>query len=244
MASESFCEVRGYMLEKLRALICELNKELPRNNLVTMTSGNVSGRDPETGYVVIKPSGVSFEALTPLDMSIVDLDGKVIESVKKPSVDTATHLYIYKHRPDVNGIVHTHSNYATSFAALGEPIPAVLTAMADEFGGPVPCGPYCQIGEEQIGQAVVEHIGSSPAIVLQNHGVFTVGPTPEAALKAAVMVEDVAKMSIWRCSEASPFPFLQRKWSAGIGAMSRNTDREAQNEGPTSTRPARSSDAR
>jgi L-ribulose-5-phosphate 4-epimerase len=181
------------MLEKLRELVCELNKELPKNNLVTMTSGNVSGRDPITGCIVIKPSGVSFEDLTPEDMAIVDLDGNVVEATKKPSVDTATHLVIYRKMPGVNGVVHTHSNYATSFAALGQPIPAVLTAIADEFGGPVPCGPYCQIGEEQIGEAIVEHIGSSPAILLQNHGVFTVGPTPEAALKAAVMVEDVAK---------------------------------------------------
>lgn len=181
------------LLPELRKLVCELNKELPKNNLVTMTSGNVSGRDPETGYIVIKPSGISFEALTYEKMSIVDIDGNVIESELAPSVDTATHLYIYRHRPDVLGVVHTHSNYATSFAALGEPIPAVLTAMADEFGGPIPCGPYCQIGEEQIGQAVVEHIGSSPAILLQNHGVFTIGPTPQSAVKAAIMCEDVAK---------------------------------------------------
>ena len=170
-----------------------MNKELPKNNLVTMTSGNVSGRDPESGYVVIKPSGISFEQLSPKNLSIVDLDGSIIESELAPSVDTPTHLYIYRHMPGVNGVVHTHSNYATSFAALGQPIPAVLTAMADEFGGPVPCGPYCQIGEEQIGQAVVEYIGSCPAILLQNHGVFTVGKDARAALKAAVMVEDVAK---------------------------------------------------
>lgn len=181
------------LLPELRTLICELNKELPREGLVTMTSGNVSGRDRESGYVVIKPSGVSFEALTPEKMSVVDLEGNVVESELAPSVDTPTHLVIYRKMPHINGVVHTHSNYATSFAALGQPIPAVLTAIADEFGGPIPCGPYCQIGEEQIGEAVVAHIGHSPAILLQNHGVFTVGPTPKAALKAAVMVEDVAK---------------------------------------------------
>ncbi len=181
------------LLPELRTLICELNKELPREGLVTMTSGNVSGRDPESGYVVIKPSGVSFDALTPEKMSVVDLQGNVVESDLAPSVDTPTHLVIYRKMPHVNGIVHTHSNYATSFAALGEPIPACLTAIADEFGGPIPCGPYCQIGEEQIGEAVVAHIGHSPAILLQNHGVFTIGKTPGAALKAAVMVEDVAK---------------------------------------------------
>ncbi len=181
------------ILPELRKLVCDMNKELPKNRLVTMTSGNVSGRDPETGYVVIKPSGVSFEELTPENLLVVDPTGRVIESDLAPSVDAATHLYIYDHMKRVNGIVHTHSNYATSFAALGEPIPAVLTAIADEFGGPIPCAPYCQIGEEQIGKAVVDHIGNCPAILLQNHGVFTVGAHPKAALKAAVMVEDVAK---------------------------------------------------
>lgn len=181
------------MLEQLRSIVCAMNKVLPAEGLVTMTSGNVSGRDPETNLVVIKPSGISFEALTPDDLVIVDLQGNVIEGTLKPSVDTPTHLVVYRARPDINGMVHTHSNYATSFAALGQPIPAVLTAIADEFGGPIPCGPYCQIGEEQIGQAIVDHIGASPAILLQNHGVFTVGPTPQSAVKAAVMCEDVAK---------------------------------------------------
>lgn len=181
------------LLPNLRSLVCEMNKELPANNLVTMTSGNVSGRDPETGHVVIKPSGISFQALTPESLSIVDINGAIIEGELAPSVDTPTHLYIYRHMAHINGIVHTHSNYATSFAALGEPIPAVLTAIADEFGGPIPCGPYCRIGEEEIGKAVVEHIGCCPAILLQNHGVFTVGSDAKAALKAAVMCEDVAK---------------------------------------------------
>jgi L-ribulose-5-phosphate 4-epimerase len=194
------------MLDELKKLVCELDKELPKRGLVTMTSGNVSGRDPVSGYAVVKPSGVPFEALTPQDMVLVDLNGSVVEGTRKPSVDMPTHLYIYRHRPDVNGIVHTHSNYATSFAALGQPIPAVLTAIADEFGGPIPCGPYCQIGEEEIGQAVVQHIGSSPAILLQNHGVFTVGPTPEAALKAAVMVEDVAKTVHLAMLRGTPIP--------------------------------------
>jgi L-ribulose-5-phosphate 4-epimerase len=137
-------EQRGTtLLEDLKQLVCELNLELPRNRLVTMTSGNVSGRDPKTNYVVIKPSGVSFEALRPEHMAVVDLQGNQIEGELKPSVDTATHLVIYRSRPDVNGVVHTHSNYATSFAALGQSIPACLTAIADEFGGPIPCGPYC-----------------------------------------------------------------------------------------------------
>lgn len=204
------------LLPELRALICELNKELPKEGLVTMTSGNVSGRDPESGYVVIKPSGVSFEALTPETMSVVDLQGKVIESELAPSVDTPTHLVIYRKMPHVNGVVHTHSNYATSFAALGEPIPACLTAIADEFGGPIPCGPYCQIGEEQIGEAVVAHIGHSPAILLQNHGVFTVGTTPKAALKAAVMVEDVAKTVHLAMMRGKPIPIPEKEVLRGF----------------------------
>jgi len=126
-------------------------------------------------------------------MVIVDLEGNVVEGHLKPSVDTTTHLYVYRHRPDVGGIVHTHSPYATSFAALGQPIPVYLTAMADEFGGPIPVGAYAPIGGEEIGQEIVRTIGQSPAILMKNHGVFTIGPTPRAAVKAAVMVEDVAK---------------------------------------------------
>ncbi|MCS7260513.1 MAG: L-ribulose-5-phosphate 4-epimerase [Anaerolineae bacterium] len=184
------------MLEQLREEIWRLHLELPKYRLVTWTSGNVSGRDPETGYVVIKPSGVRYEDLRPEHMVVVDLDGKVIEGNLKYSSDTASHLYIYRHRPDVFGIVHTHSPYATAFAAVGQPIPVYLTAIADEFGGPIPCGGFALIGGEEIGRVVVETIGSSPAVLLRNHGVFTVGPTPEAAVKAAVMVEDVAH-TVW-----------------------------------------------
>ena len=181
------------MLEELKKRVCNLNLELPKNKLVTSTSGNVSGRDRKTGYVVIKPSGVKYEDLTPDDMAVVNLDGKIIEGELKPSVDTQTHLYVYKHRQDVNGVVHTHSNYATSFAALGQPIPVYLTAMADEFGGPIPIGAYARIGSEEIGREIVRSIGTSPAILMKNHGVFTIGPSPEAALKAAIMLEDIAK---------------------------------------------------
>ena len=180
-------------LPELRAEVCRLNCELPRHGLVTWTSGNVSVRDAKTGLVVIKPSGVKFEDLTPADQVIVDLDGNIVEGTRNPSVDAPTHLYIYRKRPDVNGIVHTHSNYATAFAALGKEIPVYLTAMADEFGGPIPCGPYAMIGGEAIGEAVVNHIGKSPSILLKNHGVFAIGKNGEAALKAAVMTEDVAR---------------------------------------------------
>jgi L-ribulose-5-phosphate 4-epimerase len=181
------------MLEDLREELQELHMELPRSNLVTWTAGNISVRDPDTGYVVIKPSGVRYEKLLPEHMVIVDLAGNIVEGELKPSSDTASHLYIYRHRPDVNGVVHTHSPYATAFAALGRPIPVYLTAMADEFGGPIPCGGFALIGSEAIGQVVLEAIGDSPAVLLKNHGVFTIGPTAESAVKAAVMVEDVAR---------------------------------------------------
>ncbi len=181
------------MLDSLRQEVWAANLELPRAGLVTWTSGNVSGRDRETGLVVIKPSGVRYEQLRPEDLVIVDLDGNVVEGRLKPSVDTATHLYIYRHRPDVGGVVHTHSAYATAFAAVGRPIPCILTAMADEFGGPIPCGEYAPVGGEEIGREVLRSIGTSPAILMKNHGVFTIGRTATDAVKAAVMVEDVAR---------------------------------------------------
>ncbi len=184
------------LLESIRHELVKLNQELPKNNLVTWTSGNVSIRDQDTGYIAIKASGVMFEDLCAEDMVVVDLDGNVIEGTRKPSSDTASHLYIYRHRPDVFGIVHTHSNYATAFAAVGQPIPVYLTAQADEFGGPIPCGGFALIGGEEIGKVVIESIGSSPAILLKNHGVFTIGPSGKAAVKAAIMVEDVAR-TIW-----------------------------------------------
>jgi len=184
------------MLEKLREELWQLHMELPKNNLVKWTGGNVSARDPETGYVLHKPSGVRYEALRPEMLVITDVDGRVIEGNLKPSSDTASHLYVYRHRPDVGGVVHTHSRYATAFAALGRPIPVYLTAMGDEFGGPIPCGGFALIGSEAIGKVVVESIGTSPAVLLKNHGVFTIGRSAEAAVKAAVMVEDVAH-TVW-----------------------------------------------
>jgi L-ribulose-5-phosphate 4-epimerase len=180
------------MLEAIREQLHQLHLELPKNNLVTWTSGNISARDPETGLVAIKPSGIRYEELHPAHMVIVDLDGNVVEGDLKPSSDTASHLYIYRHRSDVNGVVHTHSRYATAFAALGRSIPVYLTAQADEFGGPIPCAGFALIGGEEIGRSVLESIGGSAAVLLKNHGVFTIGPNAEAALKAAIMVEDVA----------------------------------------------------
>ena len=184
------------MLEKLKIELVELHLELPRHELVVWTGGNVSARDPETGLVVIKPSGVRYEDLRPEHMVVLDPQGQVIEGDLKPSSDTASHLYIYRHRPDVGGVVHTHSPYATAFAALGRPIPVVLTAIADEFGGPIPCGGFALIGDEAIGKVVIDTIGDSPAVLLKNHGVFTVGKTAEAAVKSAVMTEDNAR-TVW-----------------------------------------------
>ena len=184
------------MLEALREQVWKLHLELPRNDLVKWTGGNVSGSDPETGLVVIKPSGVKYPDLQPEHLIVLDVDGKIVEGNLSPSSDTASHLYIYRQRPDVNGVVHTHSPYATAFAAIGKPIPVYLTAIADEFGGPIPCGGFALIGSEAIGQVVVESIGSSPAVLLKNHGVFTIGKNAETAVKAAVMVEDVAR-AVW-----------------------------------------------
>jgi L-ribulose-5-phosphate 4-epimerase len=184
------------VLEQLRQDVWRLHLELPKHGLVTWTGGNVSGRDPESGLVVIKPSGLRYEDLRPEHLVVVDLEGRIVEGTLKPSSDTASHLYVYRQRPDVRGVVHTHSPYATAFAALGRPIPVYLTAQADEFGGPIPCGPFALIGSEAIGRVIVESIGHSSAVLLKNHGVFTVGASAEAAVKAAVMVEDVAR-TVW-----------------------------------------------
>jgi len=184
------------MLEKLKEELVELHLELPRNNLVVWTGGNVSARDPETGLVAIKASGIRYEEMRPEHMVVVDLDGKTVEGNFKPSSDVYSHLYIYRHRADVGGVVHTHSAYATAFAAVNKPIPVVLTAIADEFGGPIPCGGFALIGNEDIGRVVVESIGKSPAVLLKNHGVFTIGKNARSAVKAAVMTEDNAK-TVW-----------------------------------------------
>ena len=184
------------MLEKLKEDLVQLHLELPKNNLVMWTGGNVSARDPETGLVVIKASGIRYEDMGPEHMVVVEMDGKVVEGDFKPSSDVHSHLYIYKHRPDVFGVVHTHSRFATAFAAVGKPIPCVLTAIADEFGGPIPCGGFALIGDEAIGKVVVESIGKSPAVLLKNHGVFTIGKNATGAVKAAVMTEDVAA-TVW-----------------------------------------------
>ena len=184
------------LLEALREELVLLHEELPRNGLVTWTGGNVSARDPETGLVAIKPSGVRYGSLTAASMVVVDLDGRIVDGELKPSSDTASHLHVYRHRPDVHGVVHTHSRHATAFAAVGRSIPVFLTAQADEFGGEIPCADFALIGDDAIGAQVIATIGRSPAVLLKNHGVFTIGPSAAAAVKTAVMVEDIAA-TVW-----------------------------------------------
>ncbi|MHB0875619.1 MAG: L-ribulose-5-phosphate 4-epimerase [Anaerolineae bacterium] len=196
------------MLEQLKQIVFEMNLTLPREGLVTWTSGNVSGRDPATGLVAIKPSGVRYEHMRVEDIVVVDIEGNVVEGSLSPSVDAATHLYVYRQRPDVGGMVHTHSPYATAFAAVGKTIRPCLTAIADEFGCDIPLGDYAPIGGEEIGREIVRSIGVSPAILMRQHGVFTIGATAEAAVKAAVMVEDAAR-TLWlamQIGEPQPLP--------------------------------------
>ncbi len=184
------------LLTPIREELTRLHLELPKYNLVVWTGGNVSMRDKESGYVVIKPSGIRYEDLRPEHMVVVDIDGRIIEGGYKPSSDVASHLYIYRQREDINGVVHTHSRYATAFAALGRPIPVYLTAHGDEFGCTIPCGGFALIGGEEIGKVVVDTIGDSLACLLKNHGVFTIGRTGSEAVKAAVMTEDIAA-TVW-----------------------------------------------
>lgn len=184
------------LLEEIRSELLRLHAILPSARLVTWTSGNISIRDRETGLVAIKPSGVHYQDLTAADFVVLNESGEVVEGKRKPSSDTASHLYIYRHRPDVFGVVHTHSAHATAFAANGMSIPVYLTAQADEFGCEIPCAGFGLIGSEAIGKLVVDNIGASPACLLKNHGVFTIGKSGEAAVKTAVMVEDIAR-TVW-----------------------------------------------
>jgi L-ribulose-5-phosphate 4-epimerase len=181
-------------IHETRRTVAELHAALLSNGLVAWTSGNVSARVPGADLLVIKPSGVSYDDLTPESMVVCDLAGARVAGELSPSSDTASHAYVYRHMPRVGGVVHTHSRYATAWAARGEPIPCVLTAMADEFGGEIPVGPFAPIGGEEIGRAVVSTLSGhrSPAVLLRSHGVFTVGATARDAVKAAVMCEDVA----------------------------------------------------
>jgi L-ribulose-5-phosphate 4-epimerase len=182
-------------LSALRREVCALHAELPRHGLVVWTSGNVSARVPGEDLMVIKASGVPYEDLSPEAIVVCDLDGALVEGELSPSSDAATHAYVYRHRPDVGGVAHTHSPYATAWAARGEAIPCVLTAIADEFGGEIPIGPFARIGDEEIGRGIVETLAGhrSPAVLMRSHGVFTIGAGARDAIKAAVMCEDAAR---------------------------------------------------
>ncbi|TMR21410.1 L-ribulose-5-phosphate 4-epimerase [Nonomuraea turkmeniaca] len=195
----------------MRKIVADLHAELVRYDLVVWTAGNVSGRIPGEDLFVIKPSGVSYDELTPENMVVCDLDGNLVEGEHAPSSDTAAHAYVYRNMPDVGGVVHTHSTYASAWAARGEPIPCVLTAMADEFGGEIPLGPFALIGDDSIGQGIVETLKGhrSKAVLMQNHGVFSIGKDPKAAVKAAVMCEDVARTVHVARQLGTPLPIAQ-----------------------------------
>jgi L-ribulose-5-phosphate 4-epimerase len=222
----SFDPATTAALREARAHVSDLHAELVTAGLVAWTSGNISARVPGTELMVIKPSGVSYADLTPASMVVCDLDGTVVEGSLSPSSDTATHGYVYRQMPEVGGVVHTHSPYATAWAAVGEPIPCVITAMADEFGGEIPIGPFALIGSDEIGRGVVATLAGhrSPAVLMRSHGVFTVGPTARAAVKAAVMCEDVARTVHLARGLGSPEPLapeqvdaLHRRYTESYG---------------------------
>jgi L-ribulose-5-phosphate 4-epimerase len=182
-------------VDALRAEVAQLHAELPKNNLVSWTAGNVSARVPGRDLMVIKPSGVSYDDLSADAMVVTDLDGALVEGSGAPSSDTAAHAYVYRHMAEVGGIVHTHSSYACAWSATGTPVPCVLTMMADEFGGDIPIGPFALIGDDSIGKGIVDTLrGSrSPAVIMRNHGPFTIGRNARSAVKSAVMCEEVCR---------------------------------------------------
>lgn len=191
------------MLEQLREEVFESLLELPKNQLVTMHSGTVSGRDPETNLVVIKPTGFRYDKLTPADLIVMDLQGKIVEGHRRPSSDTSTHLYLYTHRSDILGIVHTHSPYAMIFGVLGKPIPPTMTSAA-LLGGEIPIGGYVPVGGEEIGAEILHKIGNSSAIIMQNHGVYTFDKTVWKATVLAAEVEDLAKITHFAMLHGDP----------------------------------------
>jgi L-ribulose-5-phosphate 4-epimerase len=199
-------------IARLRAQVASLHAELTRYDLVVWTAGNVSARVPGRDLMVIKPSGVAYDDLTADNMVVCDLNGRVVEGKHAPSSDTDAQAYVYRHLPCVGGVVHTHSTYATAWAARGEPIPCALTMMADEFGGDIPVGPFALIGDDSIGRGIVETLAGSrsPAVLMRNHGVFTVGKDARAAVKAAVMCEDVARTVHVARQLGQPLPLGQR----------------------------------
>ncbi|WP_203338521.1 L-ribulose-5-phosphate 4-epimerase [Nocardioides limicola] len=196
----------------LRREVCALHAELTRYGLVVWTAGNVSARVPGHELLLIKPSGVAYDELTPENMVLCDLDGRVVEGDHAPSSDTEAQAYVYRKMPQVGGVVHTHSTYATAWAARGEPVPCVLTMGADEFGGEIPVGPFAIIGDDSIGRGIVETLvqSRSSAVLMKNHGVFAIGPTAKAAVKAAVMCEDVARTVHMARQLGTPEPIEQQ----------------------------------
>ncbi|SCG34597.1 L-ribulose-5-phosphate 4-epimerase [Micromonospora coxensis] len=196
---------------RLRETVAGLHAELVRYQLVAWTAGNVSARVPGRDLMVIKPSGVSYDDLRPENMIVCDLDGVVVDGDLSPSSDTAAHAYVYRAMPEVGGVVHTHSGYATAWAARGEPIPCHLTAQADEFGGEIPVGPFALIGGDDIGKGIVATLSGhrSPAVLMRNHGVFTIGRDARAAVKAAVMCEDVARTAHLTRALGTPAPMAR-----------------------------------
>jgi len=198
-------------VDALRHTVADLHAELTRNNLVIWTAGNVSARVPGHDLMVIKPSGVSYDDLSAETMVVTDLDGTLVEGRRGPSSDTAAHAYVYRNMPEVGGVVHTHSTYATAWAARGEAIPCVLTMMGDEFGGEIPIGPFALIGDDSIGHGIVSTLSGhrSRAVLMQNHGPFTIGASAKAAVKAAVLCEEVARTVHISRQLGSPLPIAQ-----------------------------------
>ena len=197
---------------ELRREVCALHEQLTRYQLVVWTAGNVSARVPGQDLLVIKPSGIAYDDLTPENMVVCDLEGRVVEGEHAPSSDTEAQAYVYRQMPEVGGVVHTHSTYATAWAARAEPVPCVLTMGADEFGGEIPVGPFAIIGDDSIGRGIVETLqgGRSAAVLMQNHGVFSIGPTARSAVKAAVMCEDVARTVHISRQLGTPVPIAQQ----------------------------------
>ena len=226
-------------IHALRAQVATLHAELTRWQLVAWTAGNVSARVPGRDLLVIKPSGVSYDELSAESMVVCDLDGTLVEGEHAPSSDTAAHAYVYKHMPEVGGVVHTHSTYATAWAARGEAIPCVLTMVADEFGGDIPVGPFALIGDDSIGRGIVETLrdSRSPAVLMRNHGPFTIGRTARDAVKAAVMVEDVARtvhvsrqLGTAAPIDAGDVTALFERYQNVYGQPGRNTDTLQENQ--------------
>lgn len=198
-------------VEASRERVAALHRELTRYELVAWTAGNVSERVEGADLFVIKPSGVAYDDLTPGSMVVCDLDGNLVEGTRAPSSDTAAHAYVYRHMPHVGGVVHTHSTYATAWAARAEPVPCVLTMMADEFGGEIPVGPFALIGDDSIGKGIVDTLRTSrsPAVLMRNHGPFTIGKDARGAVKAAVMCEEVARTVHVARQLGEPLPIAQ-----------------------------------